>query len=327
MRTAGTTGAPAPAHIVGPVPVMARIGAVAAILASLFLLAIRFLPYAEVGEVQVSPLHGPLDLGAALLWPGVLAAAGVSVVAGKLPRLGLAVVAGSGALAIGLAVGELYHVQDANAHRAVEVFFGQRLVTSSVEPLLGVWVQLTAYLLLVLALGLTLLTWSRTAMEDTGDFDGQRPVVMGFSALTGLVGVLAVAARPLDAPEKVVRDSSGFRTTVEVAGDVNLLDRLGWDLLGGALLAASVFLVALLAATLRPRLATVGALAGPAAYFLSTALLLLLEAGRYADVTIGPGGLLHLLSGVVFAGLAWYSLRADGRGRDARAQLLSRGDG
>lgn len=297
------------ANVVGPVPVIARIAAALGILAGFLLLITRFLPYADVGGVEVRPPHGSLDLGTALLWPGTIVAAGVSVLWARLPRLGLSVLAGSGALAIGLAVGELYTLlQGAEAHRAVEVLFGQRLVTSSVEPLVGAWVHLAAYLLLTLALVLTLIAWPRSTMEDSGDFDGRRPLVMGLGALAGLVGVLAVAARPQDTPDVVVQDETGFRSTVEVAGDVSLLDRLGLDLAGGVLLAGAVFVVALLAATLRPRLATVGTFAGLAAYFLSAGLLLVLEVVRSDDLVIAPGGWLHLLSGVGFAALAGYCL-------------------
>jgi hypothetical protein len=59
-------------------------------------------------------------------------------------------------------------------------------------------------------------------------------------------------------------------------------------------------------------LATVGVLVGLAAYFLSAALRVLLEAGRYADLVIAPGGLLQLLAGLAFAALARYCLRASG---------------
>lgn len=321
MRTAGSPAATAPANIVGPVPPVACAAAAAAIVASLLLLTGRFLPYADVGGVRVSPPHGVLDIGAALLWPGVVAAAGTSIVVGKLPRLGLTVLAASGALGIGLTTAQLYQVRGAAAHRAVEVFFGQRLVTSTVQPLVGVWVQLTAYALLVLALVLTLLAWSRTTMDDAGDFDSQRPLVMGMAALCGFLGVLAVGARPQDVPDRVVQDAAGFRTTVEVPGGVSLLDRLGLDLLGGALLAVTVFAFALLTATLRPRLATVGGFTGLAAYFLSAGLLLLLETGRYDDVVAAPGGWLHLLAGVAFAALAGYCLRAGARAPAGRGQL------
>ena len=321
VRTAGKPVEPAPAHIVGPVPALARVGAVTAILASVLLVIARFLPYADVGGIRISPPHAPLDIVAALLWAGVIAAAGCYVVLGRLPRLWLAVLAVSGALAIGLGIGELYQLQGAGAHRGVEVFFGRRAVTSSIDALAGVWVHLSAYLLLVGTLVLTLLAWPRTTMDDNGDFDGRRPLVMGLAALAGLAGVLAVSARPQDTPDQVLQDISGFRVSVEIAGEVSLLDRLGLDLLSGLLIAFAVFAVALLAATLRPRLATVGALIGLAAYFLSSALLLLLESGRYADLVIAPGGVLYLLSGLAFAALAAYCVRADGRDQDARTQL------
>lgn len=313
MRTAGNPAATPVTHVVGPVPVLARAAGVVAIVASLLLVLVRYQPYVDVGGTEVSPPHGPLDIVAALLWPASIAAAGVSVLLGRLPRLGLAVLASAGALAIGLSCGELYQLQDADAHRGVEIFFGQRLVTSSLEPMLGVWVQLSAYLLLVVVLVLTLLSWSGTTMDDAGDFDGQRPRVMGLSALTGVVGALAVAARPQDVPDQVLTSVTGFRTTVEVPGEVSLLDRLGLDLFGGVLLAVAVFATALLAATWRPRLATVGGLAGLGAYFLSTGLSLLLETRRYADVVAAAGGWLHLLAGAGFAGLAGFCLRAGGR--------------
>lgn len=310
LRTAARPIVTAPTHIVGPVPGVARLAAAAGLLAGVLLLAARFLPYADVGGVEVRPPHAPWDIGAALIWSGVLIAAGVSVLLGRLPRLGLTVLAASGALAIGLAVGEAYHLQGTEAHRGVEFFFGQRLVTSSVQPLAGVWVHLAAYLLLLVAVVLTLIAWPRATMEDAGEFDSRRPLAMGLAAIGGLTGVLAVAARPLDTPDLVVQDVTGLRITVPVPGGVSLLDRLGLDLAGGVLLAAAVFLVALLAATLRPRLASVGAFAGLAAYFLTAGLSFLLEAGRYDDVEMAAGGWLHLVTGIGFAALGGYCLRA-----------------
>lgn len=320
----GTAGSAA-AHVVGPVPARARLAGALGVIAGVVLVAGWLLPYVRVGAFEVTPLHGPLDFAAMLTWAAVVAAAGVSALLGRLPRFGLAVVSVSGALAIGSGVGELYQFQDVDSHRAVEIFFGQRLVTTSLTPLAGVWVQLAAYAVLVLALLLTLSCWSQTTMEDAGEFDALRPRVMGLSAIAGLVGVLAVASPPQDAPKRVVQDATGFQVTVDVPGGVSLLERFGADLLGGALLALAVFVVALLVATLRPRLATVGGLIGLSAYFLSTAAQWLLESRRYADVVAAVGTWLALLAGLLFAVLAGYCLRAGRRAGTESAEMSAGG--
>ncbi len=299
--------APAPRHVVGPVPPLARVVAALALLAALTVAVAAFLPYAEVGrEVVTAP---PLDRLLALLWPLTVAAAAVSVLAGVLPRLGLAALGATGAVAVGTGIRELYQLGSAGSHRAVEVFLGRRLVTTAVEPRLAVYLLLAAYALLVLALVGTLLVWSRTTMEDAGDFDPLRPRALVLAAVAALAGVLAVVAPTHDAPDDVVVGPSGFRTTMSVPADVTLPERLGLDLAGSAVLALTVFVLALVAVTLRPRLAAVGCLGGLSAYFLGSGLVAVTQAGRYDDLQLGPGGWLALLAGVLFAGVAgWATL-------------------
>jgi len=295
-------------HVVGPVPAAARVAAGFTLAGAVALVVAGALPYADVGERAVSA--APLAWLASWLWPLALVGAAASVLAGRLPRLGLAAIAVSGALAVGLTTTEAYQLADAGSHRAVEVFLGQRLVTSELLAGPGVAVTLAAYALLVSALVATLIAWPRTTMEDSGDFEALRPRALVASAIAALPGALSVVAPVHTAPDEVVESISGLRMTLEVPADVALPERLGLDLLGGGLLAAAVVITALLAATLRPRLASVGAYAGLAAYFLSTGLVALAEAGRYADLLIGPGGWLLLVAGVLFAATAGWALRA-----------------
>lgn len=307
-RPAVALPAPGPSHVVGPVPAVARVAAGLAGVGAVALLVAGVLPYADVGGREVSaPL---LTWVASWLWPLALAGAASSVLAGRLPRLGLAAIAVSGALAVGLGTTEAYNLAEAGSHRAVEVFLGQRLVTSELRAGPGVSLTLAAYTLLVLALVATLVAWPRTTMEDAGEFDVLRPGALVASAIAALAGALSVVAPVHTAPDDVVESLSGLRTTLEVPADVALPERLGLDLFGGGLLAVAVVVTALLAATLRPRLASVGAYAGLAAYFLSAGLVALAEAARYADLLVGPGGWLLLVAGLLFAALAGWALRA-----------------
>lgn len=298
---------PPPEHLVGPVPPVAWIAAGLALAAALALVVAGPLRYADVGGSAVRAV--PLAVLAGLVWPLVLAVAALVVLTGRLPRAGLAAIAVGGALAVGLAATEAYQLLAAGSHRAVEVFLGQRLVTSELTAGPGVLVTLAAYLLLALALAAALAAWPRTTMEDVGDFDPFRPRAFALSAVAALAGALAVVAPTHTAPEQVVESLSGLRTTLDVPADVALPERLALDLLGGSLLAAAVVVTALLAATLRPRLASVGAYAGLAAYFGSAGLVAVTEAVRYDDLLLGPGGWLSLLAGAAFAAVAGWALR------------------
>ncbi len=314
-------------HIVGPVPVLARCAGAVAGVAAVSLAVARFLPYVTVGPVTVTAPHGVLDLLAAALWPAAVLAAGASLVRSWLPRLGLAAVGGAGALAVGLALRTAYELRPASSHRAFELFYSYRLATTSVSAGPGVWWTLAGDGLLVAALVLAVLAWPRTSMDDDGGFEGHRPLVTGLAAVGGLLGALAVAARPQDVPDLVVQNASGLRITVQQGGEVSLLDRLGLDLVGTSLLALGILALALTAAVLCPRLATVGAFGVLSAYLLSSSTELLVGAARSADVVVGPGALAQLITGGYFAALTVWCWRVPGRAPTPPAQVALLGDG
>ncbi|MBA3524010.1 MAG: hypothetical protein H0T85_05570, partial [Geodermatophilaceae bacterium] len=294
--------------VVGATPALARVAAGTAVLAAVLLATATVPAYAVVGGQSAGP--GGLDRIAGLLWPLLIAAAAASVLVGWLPRFGLAFLGVTGALGPGLVLQRLYAWQPVSDHRAVEVVAGRRLVTSTFEPGTGAVLDLAGAAVLVLTLVLTMLAWPRTPMDDDGGFDGRRQVTLGVSAFAGLLGVLAVSARGIAAPALVTQDAIGFRTSVEVAADVAVLERFGFDRAGGLLLALGVILAALIAAGLRPRLAVVGALAGLSAWAGPAALVLVLQAARFDDVVPGLGAWLLLLCGLVFGGLAGWARAA-----------------
>lgn len=310
----GATGRPnagparGPRHVVGPVPAVARVAAGLALVGAVLLVGSGLLPYADVGGRQV-----PGSVAAALAglpWPLALAAAAVAVIRGLLPRLGLAAIGVSGALAAGLAVGQGYLLVGAGGHRAVEVFRGARMVTSELVAGPGVVLALAAYVLLALALVATLVAWPRTAMEDAGEFDLLRSRALVASAVIAVTGGLSVVAPVHTAADDVLVGLTGLRTTLEVPADVALPERLGLDLLGGSILTAAVVVTALLAATLRPRLASVGAYAALATYFLSAGLVAQVEVGRPDGLLVGAGGWLLLVAAALSGVTAGWALRA-----------------
>lgn len=270
----------------------------------------RFLPYLVIGGEEIIPPRGVVDLLAAIVWPATVIAAGACVVLSRLPRLGLGAVAASGGLAVGRALLELYQLADEQAHPGMEAFFGQWLVTSSIEPAIGARVSQAAYVLLSLGLGLTLLAWPRTVMEDAGDFDPLRPLTTGAGAVAGFVGMLALAAQPTDIPDRVVTGPGGFELVLPSDGPLSLLDRTGVGLAGALVLSGVVLALAVVAATLRPRLATVGVFGALAAYFISAAGGTALDAGRSPELELALGGVLQIIAALAFTALTGWALRA-----------------
>ncbi len=269
-----------------------------------------FLPYLVIGGEAVSPPRGVADVLAAVVWPATVIAAGASVVLGRLPRLGLAAVAASGGLAVGRALLEIYQLGDEQSRPGMEAFFGQWLLTSSIEPASGARVSLAAYLLLGLALLLTLLAWPQTVMEDTDDFDPLRPLTTGAGAMAGFVGMLALAAQPTDIPDRVVTGPGGFELVMPSDGPLSLLDRTGVGLAGALVLSGAVLALAVIAATLRPRLGTVGVFGALAGYFISSAVGTALDAGRSPELELALGGVLQIVAALAFTALTGWALRA-----------------
>ena len=109
--------------------------------------------------------------------------------------------------------------------------------------------------MLVAAALLAAVAWPRTIMEDTGDLDPRRPRLAAWGLAVGVLTALVLGMAPYSS-------SIG-------SGAPTLPERHGLDLLGGAVVALGAAVWAVVAATLRPRLAVVGAYAGLAAALLS----------------------------------------------------------
>jgi hypothetical protein len=295
--------------VVGDVPGLARIAGLVLLLAGLAAAVAVFPTYLTVGGTPVSLVTGPLDAVVALVGPVVTGLVAAGLLAGRVPRLGLAYAAVAAALAVGRLLIEVYQGRASTDRPAVEVVAGERVVTSSVDPGAGWVLGLVALGLTVLAGGLALLAWGRTVMEDAGTLDPVRPTLAGSAVLLGVLAVLCLALPAADVPDRLVTDpSTGLETVVTVEGPQALLERPGTALLGGLLLAGALLLCAVIAPSLRPRLGAVGGLLALAAFLLATALSGLRDAAHSTDLEWTLPGIGLLVSACLVAGLtvvAW----------------------
>jgi hypothetical protein len=300
---------PADGLVVGDPPLSARLAGAVLVLAGLAGAAGLFPTYLVVGGTEVSQSAGVLSPLAGLLLPLTVAAVGGGLVAGRVPRFGLAFAGIGGALAVGLLLIELYRASTSTIRPGVEVIAGQRVLTSSVAVGPG-WV------LGVLALGLTVLAgvlgvaaWGRTVMDDAGALDPARPALAGAAVLLGVGAVLCLVLPAADVPDRIVTDpTTGLQVVVEQEGPQGLLERPGLALLGGLLLAGAVVLCSVLAPSLRPRLAAVGGLLAIAAVVLAAGLGGLRDAVVSDELEWTLPGVGLLLAGVgyvVLTVLAW----------------------
>ncbi|MQA35852.1 hypothetical protein GCU49_20115 [Modestobacter roseus] len=268
-----------------------------------------FPTYLTVGGTTIDVVTGPLDALVALLAPLAALLVGVLLARGRVPRLGLAYAAVSGALAIGRLLIELHQGHGSTARPAVEVLAGERVLTSSVETGAGWLLGVVALGLTVLAGGVALVAWGRTVMEDAGALDPLRPVLAGVAVLLGVAAVLCLALPAADVPDRVVTDPvTGLETVVTVEGPQALLERPGLALLGGLLLAGALLLCSVTAPSLRPRLGAVGGLLALSVFVLATALAGMRDAARSPEVEWTVPGMALLVVGLGFAGLtvlAW----------------------
>jgi iron complex transport system permease protein len=204
-----------------------------------------------------------------------------------LPRLGLAALAAAGTLAAGPLLRTLW-LLDTGSRSTTELPLG--IATSArYEAGAGLVLLAVAYGLLVAAAVVGGLAWSRTVMEDDGGFDPQRPRVAAWGLLVGVVAALAFGMSP-------VTSAIGLDP-----GPVP--ERSGLDLLGGLVLTLGTAIWAVLAATLRPRLAVVGAYAGLAAVLATEALGSVLLVIRSPALGSGAGTVGSVLAVVAVTAL------------------------
>jgi hypothetical protein len=283
---------PGPGLVVGPVPVLARVvGAVALAAAALLLIAPAF-PLARSGGQDLGGAGNLFGFVPALPLVAVAAAAGVLAVRGRLPRLALAALFPLGTLGAGLLLRTLALI-DTGVRTTLDLPLG--IGTSArYEVAAGLLVTAAGYALLVAAAVLAAVAWPRTLMEDDGGLDPCRPRLAAWGLAAGVLSALVLGMAP-------------YASSI-APGTPTLPERSGLDLLGAVVLALGAMAWAVLAATLRPRLAVVGAYAGLAAVLLAEGLAAWLLVARSPVIGPSAGGVGTLVAGLVFAVLAWTAL-------------------
>ncbi|HEX5496272.1 MAG TPA: hypothetical protein VFX70_17035 [Mycobacteriales bacterium] len=281
-----------PAVVVGAVSPLGRLAGVAAVAAALTGLAAPALPLVvRSGGSGVGAAANAFDFLPPLVVAVVLGAAGVSCVRGTLPRMGLAAIGTAGAASVGLLLQTLF-LADAGRRTSRDLPLPEAMVrTFRYHPAGGLHLRLAAEALAVAALVLVLLAWPRTWMEDDGAFDRRRPLFGGLGLFVGFVaaGGVCLALGDSDTP---------------AIGPQSLLGRTGLDIWGTAALALALLLGGVVAASLRPRLAAVGAYAGLAAVTGGYALRAALLVARSTALRTSVGGVVLLVGAVGFAALA-----------------------
>jgi hypothetical protein len=288
--------------VVGPVPVLTRVaGAVALAAAALLLIAPAF-PLAHAGGRDLGGPGNLFGFVPALPLVAVVAAAGALAVGGRLPRLALAALLSAGTLGAGLLLRTLA-LLDTEASTTLDLPLG--IGTSArYEAAAGLVVPAVGYGLLVAAALLAALAWPRTLMEDEGDLDPRRPRLAAWGLAIGVLAALVLGMAPY--------------TSSVAPGTPTLPERAGLDLLGALVLALGAMAWAVIAATLRPRLAVVGAHAGLAAVLLSEGFAAWLLVARSPVIGASAGGVGTLLAALAVGVLAWSAL-----GRRVRRRLAA----
>jgi len=285
--------APSPTLVVGTIPPLTRVAGAGGLAAALLLLIQPAFPLVREGGRGLGGAHNLWDF--AVLLPAVLllGAAGVLCLLGRLPRLGLAALIAAG----GYGLGQLFRTAallDTGGRSSLDLPLPEGQVRAfRYTPGPGLVLQVAALAVLAAVLVLALLSWRRTVMDDDGSFDPLRPTFAGMGFAGGLVGFAAVAFPP----------ASPRPGSLTVAMP-SLFERSGLDLLGGWLLIGAVVVVAVGAATVRPRLAVTGMFAGLAAMFGTAALGDLLLVVRSTPLDLDTGAVFQVAAAVVFATLA-----------------------
>lgn len=311
---AAASRSPADGLVVGFVPLGARAAGVLLILAGALGVAAAFPTYLVVGGRHLSQASGLGSLLVVLVVPVLHVAVGVPLARAVVPKFGLAYAAVAAALAVGQLLIELYRGTASTSRPAVEVIAGRRVLTSSVSVGAG-WVLALASLCVVLGAGLcAVLAWERTVMEDGGPLDPVRSALAGGALVLSVATVLSLSLPAADVPDSIVTDpSTGMQTVVSGEGPQALLERPGLALLGGLLLAGAIVLCSVVAPSLRPRLATVGAFLAISGAVLSAGLAGTRDALVSPDLEWTVPGAALLTAGLAYAGLtvlAWRMRRS-----------------
>jgi hypothetical protein len=303
-RRTPAAAAPVDDLVVGTVPVAARVVGGLLVLAGVLAVAALFPTYLVVGGTEVSLARNVGSVVVALLVPVVSIAVGVVLARGAVPKFGLAYAGVAAALSIGPLLIELYRGSSSTSRPAVEVLVGEKVLTSSVHIGAG-WVLGVVSLAVTVLAGLgAVLAWGRTVMDDGGTLDPARSALAGAGVLLGVATVLCLTLPAADVPDRIVTDpSTGMQTVVTQEGPQALLERPGLALLGGLLMAGAIVLCSVVAPSLRPRLATVGALLALAVAVLDAGLTGVRDALSSRDLEWTVPG-----AGLVVAGLGYVLL-------------------
>lgn len=275
-----------PTLLVDSVSPLARVAGGLAVLAALTQLVGSALPLAAGPDGQSSGGGG--DVGVVLVAAAVLGVAGVLCALGRIPRLGLAAIAVLGGCALGQGV-RLITLYTRTGDVSRDLPLDPRVFPWDADT--GAAVLLVGYGLAALALATAVLAWSRTWMEDDGGFEARRPLFGGLGLLVGVLAAVGLCMAPGD-------------SDLDTLGPASVVNQHQPAQAGTILLAAVLVLAAVTAATLKPRLATVGAYAGVAAVMLTETLRAFALIGRVPGVGVGVGTVLMLFAAVVFCVLA-----------------------
>jgi hypothetical protein len=301
--------------VIGTVPASARLAGVLLVLAGITGAVSLLPPYLVVGGESLAQATGPGSVVVFLLVPITHVLVGAGLVLGRVPKFGLAYGGVAAALALGQLLIEVYRGSTSTARPAFEVLAGELVLTSSVESRAGWVLGLVAFALTVLAGCVATVAWGRTVMEDGGGLDPARSGLAGVAALLGVATVLCLSLPAADVPDQLSTDPvTGMQTVITREGPQALLERPGPALLGGLLLAGALLLCAVVAPSLRPRLAVVGGFLALAVTVLSAGLLGARDALNSPDLEWTLPGIGLVLTGLGFAGVTAVAWRI-GRGR------------
>lgn len=307
---------PAGEVVLGNVPVASRMIGAVGILGGALLAVAVLVPELTVGEEEVVFGDSLATTLVSWIWPLTIIAAGVSVVLGRYPRLGLAALGVAGAVSVPGLVGALYWASPDAARGRYEIIAGRRLLTSSVEVRAGWYLGVAGLIVLMLVALAVSWVWARVVMDDSESLDPGRPLLGGLAAVTGVTAVLALSATLVVIPDEVsvsqqiiAGEMRPVETAVPVEGAIGLLGRPGLALSAGLLLAAVLVLFSMFATTLRPRLAVVGALGAFTGYVLGLAARTLVDGARSEQIEVSVGGWGIVVVAAAYAGLTLLARR------------------
>lgn len=222
----------------------------------------------------------PLLIG--LGWASVLC------VRKKLPRLGLAILAPFGALSIG-ELFRLLRLYEPGSSASTDLPLPKAVNTAfSYQPSAGLMLSVITAVLGVMLLLLIPTAWGRTVMEDDNPLEALRSKFAGWSFFAGLIGITAIGIAPSHA-------------NIAGAGPTTLPGRSGLLMAGDLLFIAALLICAVIAPTLRPRLAVVGMYLGLAIVLATRALQNGVLIARTDVLHASTGTVLLYLSAGVFA--------------------------